>query len=157
DGADYRYNSTFEFEYFDSISPGLKYMLKDDFDPFLWKKMNDSGCLTHPYVELTTWSAGLDSGITNYPTSPRLTHGYSAIQNRPALLVETHMLKPYKERVYSTKAANEAVIQFCSLNKNKLIELNKRADENSIKNLVEEKQRLPLKFKLTNKSVRVPF
>jgi len=157
DGADYQYNITFGIEYFDNIYPELKNMLKDEFEPFLYKKMNDAGYLTHPYVELKNWSAGLDSGITNYPTSPRLSNGYSAIQNRPALLVETHMLKPYKERVYSTKAANEAVIEFCSLNKNKLIELNKRADENSIKNLVEEKQRLPLKFKLTNKSVRVPF
>ncbi|RPI73355.1 MAG: peptidase M14 [Ignavibacteriales bacterium] len=157
DGADYQYTITFGIEYFNNSYIETKNMLKDDFAPFLHKKVNEAGYQSYPYVGLRNWSAGLESGITEYPASPRLSNGYAAIQNRPALLVETHMIKPYKERVYSTKAANEAVIEFCSLNKKKLIELNKKADDNSIINLTNDDQKLPLQFKLSDKSVKVPF
>jgi hypothetical protein len=44
---------------------------------------------------------------------PRFSTGYAALQNRPALLIETHMLKPYRTRVDATyhllKAAIAAV------------------------------------------------
>lgn len=156
-GADYQYTITFGIEYFANSYYETSLMLKDEFAPYLHRKVNEAGYLSYPYVGLRNWSAGLDSGITNYPTSPKLSSGYAAVQNRPALLIETHMLKPYKERVFSTKAAMEAVIQFCSENKEELIALNKRADVNSVKSFLIEKKKLPVQFKLSDKSVMVPF
>ncbi|MFQ5751072.1 MAG: peptidase M14, partial [bacterium] len=42
------------------------------------------------------------SGIASWSASPRLSEGYTAIQNRPGLLIETHMLKNYQTRVTGT-------------------------------------------------------
>jgi len=157
DGADYLYVMTFGIEYFKNSYSETELMLRSKFAPFLYEKMNQTGFLSHGYVWLKDWVKGLDSGITEGPGAPRFSTGYAAIQNRPALLVETHMLKPYKERVFSTKVAMEAVIEFCSDNKVEIIELNRKADRNSIINLLEKKEKLPVGFKVSGKSVKTPF
>ncbi|OGU48517.1 MAG: hypothetical protein A2000_16150 [Ignavibacteria bacterium GWB2_36_8] len=157
DGADYLYVMTFGIEYFKNSYSETELMLRSKFAPFLYEKMNQTGFLSHGYVWLKDWVKGLDSGITEGPGAPRFSTGYAAIQNRPALLVETHMLKPYKERVFSTKVAMEAVIEFCSDNKVEIIELNGKADRNSIINLLEKKEKLPVGFKVSGKSVKTPF
>ena len=157
DGADYLYVMTFGIEYFKNSHSETELMLRSKFAPFLYEKMNQTGFLSHGYVWLKDWVKGLDSGITEGPGAPRFSTGYAAIQNRPALLVETHMLKPYKERVFSTKVAMEAVIEFCSDNKVEIIELNGKADRNSIINLLEKKEKLPVGFKVSGKSVKTPF
>ncbi len=157
DGADYQYTITFGMEYYKDIYPETGAMLKKEFSPFLHKKIEEAGYLSYAYVGLKNWVQGLDSGIVEYPAPPRFSQGYAAIQNRPGLLVETHMLKPYKDRVFSTKAAMEAVIEFCSDKNTKLIEMNKRADINSVKNLLEKDEKLPLQFNISDKSIKVPF
>jgi hypothetical protein len=157
DGADYQYTITFGIEYFKNSYPETEIMLREEFSPFLHKKLKEDGFLSYAYVGLRDWRVGLDSGITDYPASPRLSNGYAAIQNRPALLIETHMLKPYKERVFSTKAAMEGVIEYCSGNKESLIELNKRADIVTPLNILKNNEKLPLQFTISDKSVKVPF
>lgn len=156
-GADYQYTITFAMEYFKSSYAETEAMLRDEFSPFLHNKMEEAGFLSFRYVGFKDWRKGLESGILDGPAPPRFSTGYGAVQNRPALLVETLMLKPFKERVFSTKAAIVAVIEFCSANKNKLIELNKRADENTIKNLLEKKEKLPVKFKISDDYKMIPF
>ena len=47
------------------------------------------------------------------------------------LLIETHMLKPYKDRVYATKAVLETTLEFNYKNSSKLRRINNNADENS--------------------------
>jgi len=156
-GADYQYTITFGLEYFKNIYSETGAILHNEFSPFLHKKIKEAGFLSYSYVGLKDWTKGVGSGITDYPSTPRFSNGYATIQNRPALLIETHMLKPYKDRVFATKAAVEAVIEFCSDNKDRLIELNKRADINSVINLLEKDEKLPLQFKISDKSVKVPF
>jgi hypothetical protein len=156
-GADYQYTITFAMEYFKSSYSETETMLRDEFSPFLHNKMEEAGFLSFRYVWFKDWRKGFESGLLDDPALPRFSTGYAAVQNRPALLVETHMLKPFKERVFSTKAAIEAVIEFCSLNKNRLVELNRRADENTIKNLIEKKAKLPVRFKLSDKFEMVSF
>ena len=157
DGADYPYTITFGIENFSNVYSETADLMRNKFTPFIHNKLKEAGFLSYGYVGLKNWEAGLDSGITDYPSTPRFSTGYSSIQNRPSLLVETHMLKPYKERVFATKAANETVIEFCSINKNELVGLNKRADINSVKNFLDKKEKLPLQFKISDKSIKVPF
>ncbi len=156
-GADYQYTITFGVQYFGNTYNETEEMLREEFSPYLHNKMKDAGFLSFSYVGLKNWRIGLESGITDYPSTPKLSNGYASVQNRPSLLIETHMFKPYKERVFSTKAAMEAVIEFCSDNKDEIINLNERADNNSIKDLVENNNKLPLEFKLSDKSETVTF
>jgi len=156
-GADYQYTITFGMEYFKSSYSETEIMLRDEFNPFLHRKMEEAGFLSFRYVGLKDWTKGIESGLVDYSAPPRYSQGYAVVQNRPALLVETLMLKPYKERVFSTKTAIEAVIEFCSNNKEKIIGINKRADENSIVDLLENKENLPLEFNVSEKSTKIPF
>ena len=41
------------------------------------------------------------SGLRTWVADPRFSQGYTALQNRPGLLIETHMLKDYPTRVDS--------------------------------------------------------
>ncbi len=136
-GADYQYTITYEVERFANIYSETAQWLDKKFVPFLTDKVNKKGFLIFPYVALRNWRSGLDSGIVDWASGPRLSTGYFSLQNRPSLLVETHMIKPYKERVYSTKAVLETTLDFINQNSKSLVKLNKEADANSIKKLYE--------------------
>lgn len=153
DGADYQYTITYGIEKSKNLPPQTSKMIKEKFIPFIEKKTEEKGFLIAPYVSFR--GRTIESGIEDYTASPRFSTGYLAIQNRPGLLIETHMLKSYKDRVLSTKVMFENVIQFCSENKNHLNEINRSADEFVIKNYSKEKKYFPLTFDLTDKSI--PF
>lgn len=82
---------------------------------FLESSVTQKGFLIFPYVSLKNWSDGIDFGITDWASSPRLSTGYFALKNRPSLLVETHMIKHYNERVYATKAVLESTFEFIKI------------------------------------------
>ncbi|MBI5660753.1 MAG: hypothetical protein HZC46_01240 [Ignavibacterium album] len=157
DGADYQYSVTYQVERFANIDPHTGYWLSQKFVPYLEKKVHEKGFLIFPYVSLKNWQAGLDSGITDWASSPRLSTGYFALRNRPSLLVETHMIKPYKERVYATKAVLETTFEFIKSNASELVELNQNADKNSVIEFFHKKIFLPVKFSLSEKFDEVLF
>lgn len=157
DGADYQYSVTYQVERFANIDSQLGSWLSEKFVPYLEVKVTQKGFLIFPYVSLKNWSAGLDSGITDWASSPRLSTGYFALRNRPSLLVETHMIKPYKERVYATKAVLETTFEFLRNNSKEILTLNQNADRNSVKNFHYDKKFLPIKFNLSEKFDYVIF
>ncbi len=156
-GADYQYTITYEVERFANIYSETAQWLDKKFVPFLTAKVNKKGFLIFPYVALRNWRSGLDSGIVDWASGPRLSTGYFSLQNRPSLLVETHMIKPYKERVYSTKAVLETTLDFINQNSKSLVKLNKEADENSIKKLYEGEEFIPISFQLGDSYEEVVF
>jgi hypothetical protein len=157
DGADYQYSVTYQVERFANIDSQLGSWLSEKFVPYLEDKVTQKGFIIFPYVSLKNWSAGLDSGITDWASSPRLSTGYFALRNRPSLLVETHMIKPYKERVYATKAVLETTFEFLRNNSKEILTLNQNADRNSVKNFHYDKKFLPIKFNLSEKFDDVIF
>jgi hypothetical protein len=157
DGADYQYSVTYQVERFANINRETGNWLSIKFVPFLEKSVSEKGFLIFPYVSLKNWSAGLDSGITDWASSPRLSTGYFALRNRPSLLVETHMLKPYKERVFATKAVLESTFEFIKNNSDELLKLNQQADQNSVREFLFDKKYLPIKFDLSENYQEVLF
>jgi len=145
-GADYQYTITYAVEKYQNIYPGTANWLKNKFVPFLEAGVEKRGFLIHPYIYLKTWQEGFDGGIIDWAASPRFSTGYAAIQNRPSLLIETHMLKPYRDRVYSTKAAMESVMEFINSEASSLIKLNRYADENTAVGFTNGKKYLPLAY-----------
>jgi hypothetical protein len=89
----------------------------------------------------------IESGIVDLPAPPRLSHGYCATQNRICLLVETHSLKPFANRVFSTKSMMEHSINFVNDNHKELISLNKQADRETVKYYLSTKKKFPLVLK----------
>jgi len=157
DGADYQYTITYEVEKFSNIYSGTAHWLKENFIPSLEKGVEEKGFLVYPYIYLKNWREGLDGGIIDWAASPRFSTGYAALQNRPSLLIETHMIKPYKERVYSTKAMLETTIEFVNTNATELIELNREADIFSAESLLKQKKYLPVSFKESGKYEMIDF
>jgi hypothetical protein len=146
DGADYQYSVSYSVEWSKNIYHQTGKWLNNSFVSFLENGVEEKGFLVHPYVFLKNWRKGLDDGLIYWSATPRFSTGYFALQNRPSLLIETHMIKPYKERVYSTKAMLETTLDFIYNNATSLISLNKEADEKSIKMYVEGEGYLPLSY-----------
>ncbi|HSG67702.1 MAG TPA: M14 family metallopeptidase [Bacteroidales bacterium] len=128
DGADYQYVITYLMETFGNMEPALSRWQEKEFLPWVQGNMDASGHLMFPYVSFRRWhdpQSGLRSGVA----PPRLSQGYTAIQNRPGLLIETHMLKPHKERTEATYAVIDFAAQFINMNARKLKVMIAFADE----------------------------
>lgn len=153
DGADYQYVITYGTEKFANIYPPTGSWIRKKFIPYLEKDLTEKGFLPAPYTGFK--DDDLNKGITDWVSPARLSTGYFADQNRPSLLIETHMLKPYKERVFGTKAGFETVIKFVSGNADELKDLNRRGDAEGIQAFINKETFFPLNF--TGAETNVPF
>lgn len=143
-GADYQYHITYGIERHQNINSGLADWSENKLMPYVLSKVEGDGFLTTPYVETKT--GNLFDGIIAWAAPPRLSTGYSAAQNRICLLVETHSLKPFENRVYSTKSMNTAVLEFISKHVKELKLLNRNSDKNVVKEYTSAKNAFPLAF-----------
>jgi hypothetical protein len=141
-GADYQYHVTYGIETHQNIDRDLVNWIDNKYLPHLLNKVEDDGFIIGPYMEFK--SGTIESGILDLPAPPRLSHGYCATQNRVCLLVETHSLKPFANRVLSTKSMVEHTLGFVNDNHKEIVSLNKQADKQTIKNYLVGKKRFPL-------------
>jgi hypothetical protein len=112
DGADYQYVMTFQMGTRADVPPSIAAWGNDVFLPYLYEHVEAAGFPTAPYLDMRD---PLDpaKGFAVFHDTGRYSTGYTPLQNRPGLLVETHMLKPYEPRVrstYETMVAALAVI-----------------------------------------------
>ena len=155
DGADYQYEITYSCERYGNVHPELGEWIKNDFVSFIEKEVQKNGYLIAPYV----WFKGdeIKNGIVDGVTSPRLSTGYVATQNRVALLIETHMLKDYKTRVFATLTMLDAVIRKANQSGKNLVDLINRAEQKTIDEIANQKKYLPVKFQMSNEFVPFTF
>jgi hypothetical protein len=144
-GADYQYHVTYGIETHQNIDRGLLNLIDKKYLPHLLSKVEDDGFIIGPYMEFKAGT--IENGIIDLPAPPRLSHGYCATQNRICLLVETHSLKPFSNRVFSTKSMMEHSISFVNDNHKELVSLNKQADKETVKYYLSTKKKFPLILK----------
>ncbi len=101
DGADYQYVVTYGIETHENLTEPVRTWVNDSFLPNINDRMISHGFPLIPYV-ITRDYKHITNGLIGIMWSPRYSTGYGTIQNRPALLVETHMLKNYQTRVEGT-------------------------------------------------------
>jgi len=102
DGIDCQYDVTYSMELGPNMDPGVARWSCEKFLPSVLPAVERSGHKVFWYVmprEETDLSKGFQGGGAS---TPRFSTGYAALLNRPALLIETHMLKPYNVRVSAT-------------------------------------------------------
>lgn len=150
DGADYQYQVTYGLEIYGNVYQELADWNRNKLIPEMINQVESKGFPMFQYVGFKDWSKGVESGIVDWAATPRFSTGYFAQQNRICLLIETHMLKPYKDRVFSTKATLEAVLQIVNDNSSELIRLNESADLNSMIDFKDRGKFLLLNFKTGN-------
>jgi hypothetical protein len=156
DGADYQYVLTYLIEIYGNMDQKLTEWSKESFIPAMEKDMSGKNLLICPYVTFRNWTE-LKSGLIYRVAPPMLSQGYTAFRNRPGLLIETHMLKPYKQRVeatYECIVSSLGILSSESENlKKRIAEADQFSSSSSFRSLD-----FPLQFKtLENDSTMVPF
>lgn len=119
-GADYQYVMT--------LLPGpIERFPKED-QPFLnsWVKglleANNKEVKTGPYVNV--WGQTPEAGFDAFRQNANLSGGYAALFNVPAITLETHMFKPYAERVEATQLTLQTILESSIKFKKQLLALN---------------------------------
>ncbi|MCF8240076.1 MAG: M14 family metallopeptidase [Melioribacteraceae bacterium] len=148
DGLDYQYTITYLVSNHINVPPVIKRIVDEKLLPAFTKSVEEEGFLIAPYV----WTRGreVEKGIVDWIPGPRFSNGYAEIQNRIGLLIETHMLKPYKERVYSTKALIEGVIKNVNENSDEFVSVMNEADEYIINRYRNNRDSLTLSYDLSD-------
>ncbi|MGC8864331.1 MAG: M14 family metallopeptidase [Bacteroidales bacterium] len=127
DGADYQYVLTYSLETGPNTDRELGAFLAAGYESRFVSHMHAMGYPVFPYVSFRRWHDPR-SGLYSSPAPAMLSHGYVAACNRPALLIETHMLKPYKPRVLSTLEAIRFTLAELNQFKTSYKEVIERAD-----------------------------
>lgn len=106
-GADYQYTMTLIATQKDKLAAPLASYLTNTLLPDLYQQMEAKDWEMTPYV----YSNGSpDNGIRGFLDLPRYSTGYAALHHCIGFMPETHMLKPYEDRVESTLAFMESMI-----------------------------------------------
>lgn len=113
-GADYQHIMTLLSTQSSKMAPILGDFLSHQFEPALYALMKTKGYDLVPYVN--EFGETPDNGWPEFWDSPRFGSGYGALWNTFSFVPETHMLKPYDQRVKSTYALMQCFIDFTSKN-----------------------------------------
>ena len=99
-GADYQYALTHLFTQHDKLGGNLGTFLENEMRPDIEKSLQEKEIIITPYVNV--WGNTPEAGFSQFFDSPRYSTGYTTLFHTLGLMVETHMLKPYKIRVTQT-------------------------------------------------------
>lgn len=99
-GADYQYNLTYMINETDDTVKPMKEYVSNTFLPHLESEMEKQNDPISPYVNLKKYGK-LSEGLNYFLLTGRFSTTYASYFNAVSVLVETHMLKPFKTRVES--------------------------------------------------------
>jgi hypothetical protein len=112
DGSDYQYDITFGFNGAGGHSPAIALWLEKTFAPAV---TNDLAAMGHipGSTNSANWINPLDltKGIRSWMSDARYSNGYGDVRHLPTVLLETHSLKPYEQRVLGTYVFLESAIR----------------------------------------------
>ncbi len=117
-GADYVYTLTHLFTQADKLGGSL-----GDFQEAVIRKQLEDSLQARswpitPYVNV--FNRPPDAGFSQFMDYPRYSTGFTALWNTPGLMVETHMLKPYPNRVQGTFTLLDELAGIVGANGNQL-------------------------------------
>jgi len=99
-GADYQYTFTYISTNKERLGNSLGTYFHKEMQPKLIENVEKEKILCVPYVNIHGDSP--DEGFPAFMDSPRYATGYTTLFNIPGTVAETHMLKPYQDRVKAT-------------------------------------------------------
>ena len=123
-GADYQYTMTLIATQSDKLQAPLNTYMDEQLLPRLYEGMKASGWEMTPYVFAREKP---DDGIAAFLDLARYSSGYAALFNTISFMPETHMLKPYKDRVMSTYAFMDEMIKALQADGEALVKARKEA------------------------------
>jgi len=147
DGADYQHTMTLISTQYDKLGPTLGGWLRNTFEPAIYKGMAEKKWELIPYVDFET--TDFSKGMKMFYDPPRYSSGYAALFQTLSFMPETHMLKPYKERVKSTYDLMVTFIQQASIHAKELLDVRTKA-----RNELKAQTIFPLKWKADTSTFR---
>lgn len=117
-GADYQHVMTLLTSQHSKLGGEMGEYINRVFEPALYKSMQKKGYDLIPYVNV--WGKTPDNGWNEYVDSSRYSSGFGTLWSSFCFVPETHMLKPYKQRVDATYELMVSFIEFTSTNSQKI-------------------------------------
>lgn len=134
DGADYQHTMTLLTTQYNKLGEPLGNYLKNILEPSIYASMHQKNWDICPYVNFDAIS-NINMGMEQFYDPPRFASGYAALWQCISFVAETHMLKPFKDRVTATYALMKAVIEESSI---QAIDIY-NAKESTIQQTIEQK------------------
>lgn len=117
-GADYQYLFTYISSNKERLGKTLGNYLHTKMQPVLMQQLEARGILTTPYVNIH--GEAPDKGFPAFMDSPRYATGYTALFNTMGTVAETHMLKPYADRVKATYEYMLSSLEYVGKNRSEM-------------------------------------
>lgn len=150
DGADYQHTMTLITTQYNKLGP-LGSFLLNEFEPAVYKSMFHKKWEMIPYLEFS--SLDFNKKMLMFNEGPRYSTGYAALFNTMGFMPETHMLKPYRERVTATYDLMVSFIDESGKNANKIKLERAKAKQQALL-----QTDFPLSWKPdTSQSIRISF
>jgi hypothetical protein len=108
-GADYQYRLTHLFTQHNKLGNPLGEFIHNKMMPELEQKLATNQWDITPYVNV--FNRVPEAGFSQFMDYPRYSTGYTTLWNTLGMMVETHMLKPYKQRVEGTYELMKSMIE----------------------------------------------
>ncbi len=148
-GADYQHVMTLLTTQYDKLGGVMGEYLRSTFEPAIYARMKQKGYDLIPYVN--SWGDKPEGGWPLYWDGPRYSSGYAALWQCFSFVPETHMLKPYQERVEATLALMQSFIAFTTQHAEEIRNI-RAAMRNQVKNM----SALPISWSV-DKSRSTPY
>ena len=124
-GADYQYTLTHLFTQHNKLDGELGKYLHNTIQPELEQRLAKKNWDITPYVNV--FNNVPEKGFSQFMDYPRYSTGYTTLFNTLGMMVETHMLKPYKQRVEGTYELMKTMIEIVSTEAKNIKKLRKEA------------------------------
>lgn len=144
-GADYQYGITHLFTQHNNLGNDLGNFIENEMRPNIEASLLKKNIIITPYVNV--WGTTPEAGFSQFFDSPRYSTGYTTMFNTLGMMVETHMLKPYKQRVQETYSFLESTIDFTIEKGTEIKELR----QNAVAKILAKKT-YPISFELDKNS-----
>ncbi len=122
-GADYQYTLTHLFTQHNKLGGKLGNYMHTEMMSLLEQKLEAKSWDITPYVNV--FNRTPESGFSQFMDSPRYSTGYTTLFNTLGMMVETHMLKPYKQRVEGTYELMKSMVEITEEQGDKITQLRK--------------------------------
>jgi len=150
-GADYQYTLTHLFTQHNKLGGELGEFLHTKIMPELEQKLSEKNWEITPYVNV--FNSTPEKGFSQFMDSPRYSTGYTTLFNSLGMMVETHMLKPYKQRVEGTYDLMKSMIEITENEGETISSLRKNALD-----ILRKKKTYPLQWAIdTTRSSTLQF
>ncbi len=125
-GADYSYVMTMINAQPDKAGGAIGAYIREQMTPSLYERMANEGFPMTPYV----YSMGKtpETGIRDFLETPRFSTGYAALFNTIGYTSETHMLKPFAQRVESTYRFLVSTLAYMHAHASEIVSLKEASD-----------------------------